>query len=185
MKTIAKNIVIVNNANNNSSSDTLNTEEECDETTQLNIDNGISISHSSNNETNDDDESSSVTIIGLIIENTFTSILDMVFVIIDSFVSSYTGGRDDGDDDGEVDGNGNGSYVNGCAKYLRIFLKYFITNPWDSLSKISDIKIPVLFLSGLKDELIPPKQMKVIFLFLMNFIFCWFFFRDCIQRVHR
>jgi len=37
------------------------------------------------------------------------------------------------------------------------------TSPWRSLELIRSIKIPILFFSGLKDQLIPPAQMKKLF----------------------
>ena len=50
-------------------------------------------------------------------------------------------------------------------KYLRVFLRYFITNGWYSDNKVNEIVLPSLYLSGLNDELIPPKQMKKLFNF--------------------
>ena len=36
-------------------------------------------------------------------------------------------------------------------------------NSWDSKSRISNIDIPVLFISGLKDEIVNPKFMKELY----------------------
>lgn len=47
--------------------------------------------------------------------------------------------------------------------WFRTFLRWFLRSPWDSLSLMPRIRIPTLFLSGLKDELIPPEQMRALF----------------------
>ena len=47
------------------------------------------------------------------------------------------------------------------------FLAYFtflVTDEWNSEESISEIEsVPILFLSGLKDELVPPLQMKILY----------------------
>jgi fermentation-respiration switch protein FrsA (DUF1100 family) len=40
------------------------------------------------------------------------------------------------------------------------FLYVFLLNKWDSETAIRDVNIPVLFFSGLQDELIPPQQVR-------------------------
>jgi fermentation-respiration switch protein FrsA (DUF1100 family) len=62
---------------------------------------------------------------GLVVENTFTCVGDMVDSVLPPF------------------------------KYF----KFLVTNPWSSIDKIPSIKIPVLFLSGKKDELVPEWMM--------------------------
>lgn len=82
-----------------------------------------------------------VNILGILIENTFTSILDMVFIILEQMFN-----RDFGD-----------------IKYFRLFLTYFITNRWNSIHKISEITLPILFISGLQDEIIPCVHMQKLY----------------------
>eukprot|EP01083_Nonionella_stella_P081876 225781_1 len=114
------------------------------------------------------DEDKKIMIAGLIIENTFTSILDMVFVIIDEFLKSRSSNHNandvemDNDHVGGIDFNAPTKTAR-LLRYLRIFLKYFITNNWNSASKVNEIVLPSLYLSGLNDELVPPKQMKQLF----------------------
>lgn len=40
------------------------------------------------------------------------------------------------------------------------FVKSLNRSPWDSLSIIGRIETPILFISGLRDELVPPPQVK-------------------------
>lgn len=63
---------------------------------------------------------------GVIVENTFTSIGDMIDVVLPP---------------------------------LR-FVKALNRNKWDSLSVIKDLETPILFISGLRDELVPPPHVK-------------------------
>lgn len=67
---------------------------------------------------------------GLVLENTFTAMKDMVSV-------KYP--------------------------YFAIFAPYILTNHWESIKKIWRIQAPILFISGLKDELIPQIQMKTLY----------------------
>merc|ERR1712129_286129 len=114
------------------------------------------------NDVNSEDRK--LVIAGLIIENTFTSITDMVIVIVDDFLKSRQ--EDDGHSDIEsgdvplIDSNSK------CGKFmrgLRVFLTWFITNNWNSAARVKEISLPSLYLSGLKDELIPPSQMSKLF----------------------
>ena len=154
--------VNMNEMNNNATNENVNTSLNVsdDELTRLNA------SHQ------DDDKK--IIIAGLIIENTFTSILDMVFVIIDEFLKSRQGnnagnGNNGNDVEMSDDNDGDGQLFDTSTKMgkflggLRLFLKYFITNPWYSDSKVKEIVLPSLYLSGLSDELIPPKQMRKLF----------------------
>ena len=110
-------------------------------------------------------------IAGLIIENTFTSILDMVLVIINEHIMQIRKAGNDGDSENAAADLLNVGSTNRrlekcgarCLGCLKVFLKYFITNNWDSGSKVSQIVVPSLYLSGAKDELIPPKQMQSLF----------------------
>jgi len=67
----------------------------------------------------------------VIIENTFTSILDMIDVVFP----------------------------------LLSYFKFLSTNVWDNLETVKCFPsvLPTLFLSGLKDDLVPPIMMKQIF----------------------
>jgi len=66
---------------------------------------------------------------GLIIENTFLSIPDMISVVFPA-LSSF---------------------------------KFLATNKWETKHLISNIKVPILFLTGAKDELVPAFHMKQLF----------------------
>lgn len=67
---------------------------------------------------------------GLILENTFTSIPDMVDHIF---------------------------------KYLSALKGLILRIEWNSLELIKEIKVPILFISGQADQLIPPSQMQTLF----------------------
>jgi len=67
---------------------------------------------------------------GLILENTFTSMADMVDQVMPA-VSRLKG--------------------------------LVLANHWESIDRIGKIKAPILFISGLKDELVPPKQMQRLY----------------------
>jgi fermentation-respiration switch protein FrsA (DUF1100 family) len=45
---------------------------------------------------------------------------------------------------------------------LRAF-KFLNRNPWNSLSTISSVEAPILFISGLRDELVPPQHVKDLY----------------------
>jgi len=65
----------------------------------------------------------------LVVENTFTSIPDMVEVVF---------------------------------PFLRWF-KSLCTNPWFSVKRVPELRMPTLFISGLRDELVPASQMKKLY----------------------
>ncbi|GJQ15952.1 hypothetical protein GpartN1_g7743.t1 [Galdieria partita] len=67
---------------------------------------------------------------GLIIENTFTSLIDMMEM---------------------------------AHPIMATPLKWFSQNKWPSLQRIRKIRIPILFLSGLRDGFVPPKMMKKLY----------------------
>lgn len=67
---------------------------------------------------------------GLILENTFTSISDMVDIVF--------------------------------AKLSR-FKNLVLNNHWHSLNSISKLEVPMLFIMGLQDELIPNSQMQKLY----------------------
>lgn len=80
-------------------------------------------------------------IAGIIVENTFTSVKEMFFVILSGFCSLNSTLR----------------------SVLSVVLSFFMTSHWTSVNSISTLNVPVLFMSGLADELIPPVQMKQLY----------------------
>jgi fermentation-respiration switch protein FrsA (DUF1100 family) len=68
---------------------------------------------------------------GAILENTFTSIPDVVRFIL--------------------------------PKPSKLGLTMLLRNHWPSIKRIKDISCPVLFISGRKDEIIPPSQMDRLY----------------------
>lgn len=77
-------------------------------------------------------------IAGIIVENGFTSVEDMVIVLFRRAVR---------DSHPKIE------------RVLRQFLRMYMTSQWHSLRAIAQVKCPILLISGLLDELIPPEQM--------------------------
>ncbi|GAB4838006.1 Alpha/beta hydrolase domain-containing protein wav2, variant 2 [Ancistrocladus abbreviatus] len=77
----------------------------------------------------------------LILENTFTSILDMAGVLL-PLLRWFIGGS--------------------SSKGLKI-LNYFVRSPWCTIDIIGQVRQPILFLSGLEDEMVPPSHMKMLY----------------------
>ncbi|KAJ4957821.1 hypothetical protein NE237_024932 [Protea cynaroides] len=77
----------------------------------------------------------------LILENTFTSILDMAGVLL-PFLKWFIGGSG--------------------SKGPKV-LNFFVRSPWSTIDIIGQIKQPVLFLSGLQDEMVPPSHMQMLY----------------------
>ncbi|GAB2219535.1 hypothetical protein Droror1_Dr00007172 [Drosera rotundifolia] len=77
----------------------------------------------------------------LILENTFTSILDMAGVLL-PFLRWFIGGSG--------------------SKGLKI-LNCVVRSPWCTDDIISQVRQPILFLSGLQDEMVPPSHMKMLY----------------------
>lgn len=77
----------------------------------------------------------------LILENTFTSILDMAGVLL-PFLKWFIGGSG--------------------SKGPRI-LNFLVRSPWSTIDVIGEIKQPILFLSGLQDEMVPPSHMQMLY----------------------
>ncbi|KAI8565377.1 hypothetical protein RHMOL_Rhmol03G0254200 [Rhododendron molle] len=73
----------------------------------------------------------------LILENTFTSILDMAGVLL-PFLRWFIGGSG--------------------SKSPKV-LNFLVRSLWNTVDVIGQIKQPVLFLSGLQDEMVPPVHM--------------------------
>ncbi|XVE54017.1 hypothetical protein DITRI_Ditri03aG0049000 [Diplodiscus trichospermus] len=77
----------------------------------------------------------------LILENTFTSILDMAGVLL-PFLKCFIGGPG--------------------TKGPKI-LNFLVRSPWSTIDIIGQVKQPVLFLSGLQDEMVPPSHMQMLY----------------------
>lgn len=77
----------------------------------------------------------------LILENTFTSVLDMAGVLL-PVLKWFIGGTG--------------------SKGLRI-LNFLVRSPWNTIDIIGKISEPVLFLSGSQDEMVPPSHMKRLY----------------------
>ncbi|KAI4335248.1 hypothetical protein L6164_013912 [Bauhinia variegata] len=77
----------------------------------------------------------------LILENTFTSILDMAGVLL-PFLKWFIGGS--------------------CSKGPKL-LNFLVRSPWSTVDVVGQIKQPILFLSGLQDEMVPPIQMQMLY----------------------
>ncbi|XP_020258451.1 protein bem46-like [Asparagus officinalis] len=77
----------------------------------------------------------------LILENTFTSILDMAGVML-PFLKWFIGGS-----------------ASGGPRLLN----FLVRSPWSTIDVVSEIKQPILFLSGLQDELVPPFHMQMLY----------------------
>ncbi|XP_015694812.2 alpha/beta hydrolase domain-containing protein WAV2 isoform X3 [Oryza brachyantha] len=77
----------------------------------------------------------------LILENTFTSILDMAGIML-PFLRWFIGGS-----------SSKGPKLLNCV----------VRSPWSTLDIIAEVKQPILFLSGLQDELVPPSHMRLLY----------------------
>ncbi|KAL4563764.1 hypothetical protein LXL04_027809 [Taraxacum kok-saghyz] len=75
---------------------------------------------------------------GLILENTFTSILDMAGVLL-PFLKYFIGGNP------------------------KKILNFVVRSPWNTIDVIGQIKQPILFLSGKRDEIVPPFHMEMLY----------------------
>ncbi|GAA0171714.1 serine protease [Lithospermum erythrorhizon] len=78
---------------------------------------------------------------GLILENTFTSILDMAGVLL-PFLKWFIGK----------------SGTKGPKPLNR-----FVRSPWNTIDVVGEIRQPILFLSGLQDEMVPPSHMEMLY----------------------
>jgi len=75
----------------------------------------------------------------LVVENTFTRIDDMASVLFGRITKIKNADR------------------------ILPFLYFYISNPWRSINRIPKVTRPILFFSGLKDQLIPPEQMQALY----------------------
>ncbi|XP_065849266.1 alpha/beta hydrolase domain-containing protein WAV2 isoform X3 [Euphorbia lathyris] len=78
---------------------------------------------------------------GLILENTFTSILDMAGVLL-PFLKWFIGRTH--------------------SKGPKI-LNFVVRSPWSTIDVIGQVKQPILFLSGLQDEMVPSSHMQMLY----------------------
>ncbi|KAK1377794.1 Vacuolar protein sorting-associated protein 2-like protein 1-like [Heracleum sosnowskyi] len=77
----------------------------------------------------------------LILENTFTSILDMAGILF-PFLRYFIGGS--------------------SSKGPKI-LNHFVRSPWTTIDIIGQVKQPILMISGLEDEMVPPEHMQMLY----------------------
>ncbi|XP_071737279.1 alpha/beta hydrolase domain-containing protein WAV2 [Rutidosis leptorrhynchoides] len=77
----------------------------------------------------------------LILENTFTSILDMAGVLL-PFLKWFIGGS--------------------TTKGPKI-LNFVVRSPWSTIDVIGQVKQPILFLSGRRDEMVPSFHMDMLY----------------------
>ncbi|KAL2480069.1 alpha/beta-Hydrolases superfamily protein [Abeliophyllum distichum] len=77
----------------------------------------------------------------IILENTFTSILDMAGVLL-PFLKWFIG--------------------KSGSKGPRV-MNFLVRSPWNTIDIIGEIKQPILFLSGLQDEMVPPSHMLMLY----------------------
>ncbi|KAK8921368.1 hypothetical protein KSP39_PZI020769 [Platanthera zijinensis] len=77
----------------------------------------------------------------LILENTFTSILDMAGVMLP--ILKW--------------------FIGGCLSKGPKVLNFLVRSPWSTIDIISQVKQPILFLSGLQDEMVPPSHMQMLY----------------------
>ena len=94
----------------------------------------IEESHSSPKEEGNNSLASLPKPAALVIENTFTSVADIAVVVLPILRPIHS-----------------------------ILRPPFLSNIWDSLHKIPLVHSPILFFSGLQDELIPPTQMRALY----------------------
>lgn len=80
-------------------------------------------------------------IAALILENTFTSILDMAGVLL-PFLRYFIGGS--------------------SSKGPKV-LNRFVRSPWSTIDIVGQVKQPILLLSGLRDEMVPPTHMQMLY----------------------
>ncbi|KAI5674309.1 hypothetical protein M9H77_14673 [Catharanthus roseus] len=78
---------------------------------------------------------------GLILENTFTSILDMAGVLLPPLKW----------------------FIGGSGSKGPKLLNFLVRSPWNTIDIVGEIKQPILFLSGLQDEMVPPVHMQMLY----------------------
>ena len=92
---------------------------------------------------------------GVIVENTFTSIADMVLVLMARIATAVRRGQAHAMEAEAVELKGGLG-----ERVIRSLLLFFMTSHWDTESRLAFVQCPVLLISGDKDELVPTWQMK-------------------------
>jgi len=82
---------------------------------------------------------------GVVVENTFLCIDEMVVVLAARMLDSAN------------------TKVLKYAKYIRRVLQLFLTNHWRTDTRVGSIHVPLMFISGLADELIPPSHSATLY----------------------
>ncbi len=77
---------------------------------------------------------------GLILENTFTSVVDMFFVLLSRMANPTS-----------------------FERPLRFILRFFMTSHWRTIDLMPRLSVPTLFISGLDDELVPAAHMQTLY----------------------
>jgi fermentation-respiration switch protein FrsA (DUF1100 family) len=86
---------------------------------------------------------------GLLLENTFSTLIEMVLVLASRL--------------GVIPKESTMVHRSASSRVWRAVLQWLMVNHWRSLSVIGEIETPMLFLSGLADELIPASHMAGLF----------------------
>ena len=92
---------------------------------------------------------------GVIVENTFTSIADMVLVLLARIATAVRRGQSHA-----MEAEGTELKGGVMERVVRGLLFAFMTSHWDTESRLHSVRCPVLLISGDKDELVPTWQMK-------------------------
>ena len=92
---------------------------------------------------------------GVIVENTFTSIADMVLVLIARIATAVRRGQAHA-----METEGTELKGGPLERFVRGLLFFFMTSHWDTERRLATVQCPVLLISGDKDELVPTWQMK-------------------------
>ncbi|KAF3537961.1 hypothetical protein F2Q69_00019093 [Brassica cretica] len=54
-------------------------------------------------------------------------------------------------------------FIGGSGTKSLKLLNFVVRSPWNTIDAIGEVKQPVLFLSGLQDEMVPPFHMKMLY----------------------
>lgn len=77
----------------------------------------------------------------LILENTFTSVLDMAGILLPALKW----------------------FIGGTGSKGPKILNFLVRSPWNTINIVNKISEPILFLSGCQDEMVPPSHMKRLY----------------------
>ena len=92
---------------------------------------------------------------GVVVENTFTSIADMVLVLMARIATAVRRGHSHAMEAEAAELKGGL-----LERSIRALLFLFMTSHWDTYARLPAVRCPVLLISGDKDELVPTWQMK-------------------------